>query len=70
MILAMEHGMNASTFSARVTVSTESDLVSAVTAALGTMKGPLHGGAPSGVTKMLEDIGEKKMQKRIWQRSL
>ncbi|ASB52317.1 Citrate (Si)-synthase [Bacillus velezensis] len=60
MILAMEHGMNASTFSARVTVSTESDLVSAVTAALGTMKGPLHGGAPSGVTKMLEDIGEKE----------
>ncbi|KXZ23970.1 citrate synthase/methylcitrate synthase [Bacillus nakamurai] len=60
MILAMEHGMNASTFSARVTVSTESDLVSAVTSALGTMKGPLHGGAPSGVTKMLEDIGEKE----------
>ena len=60
MILAMEHGMNASTFSARVTVSTESDLVSAVTAALGTMKGPLHGGAPSGVTKMLKDIGEKE----------
>ncbi|MDZ5719625.1 citrate synthase/methylcitrate synthase, partial [Bacillus sp. SXabc123] len=60
MILAMEHGMNASTFSARVTLSTESDLVSAVTAALGTMKGPLHGGAPSAVTKMLEDIGEKE----------
>lgn len=59
MILAMEHGMNASTFSARVTVSTESDLVSAVTSALGTMKGPLHGGAPSAVTGMLEDIGEK-----------
>ncbi|MCY7995973.1 citrate synthase CitA [Bacillus spizizenii] len=60
MILAMEHGMNASTFSARVTLSTESDLLSAVTAALGTMKGPLHGGAPSAVTKMLEDIGEKE----------
>ncbi|MCO4851494.1 citrate synthase CitA [Bacillus vallismortis] len=60
MILAMEHGMNASTFSARVTLSTESDLVSAVTAALGTMKGPLHGGAPSAVTKMLEDIREKE----------
>ncbi|MCT6514376.1 citrate synthase/methylcitrate synthase [Bacillus subtilis] len=60
MILAMEHGMNASTFSARVTLSTESDLVSAVTSALGTMKGPLHGGAPSAVTKMLEDIGEKE----------
>jgi len=60
MILAMEHGMNASTFSARVTVSTESDLVSAVTSALGTMKGPLHGGAPSAVTDMLEGIGEKQ----------
>ncbi|ATH94872.1 citrate synthase/methylcitrate synthase [Bacillus glycinifermentans] len=60
MILAMEHGMNASTFSARVTVSTESDLVSAVTSALGTMKGPLHGGAPSAVTEMLEDIREKE----------
>ncbi|MFN2746850.1 MULTISPECIES: citrate synthase/methylcitrate synthase [unclassified Bacillus (in: firmicutes)] len=59
MILAMEHGMNASTFSARVTVSTESDLVSSITSALGTMKGPLHGGAPSAVTEMLEDIGEK-----------
>lgn len=52
--------MNASTFSARVTVSTESDLVSAVTSALGTMKGPLHGGAPSAVTDMLEGIGEKQ----------
>ncbi|KYC84972.1 citrate synthase/methylcitrate synthase [Bacillus licheniformis] len=60
MILAMEHGMNASTFSARVTVSTESDLVSAVTSALGTMKGPLHGGAPSAVTDMLEGIEEKQ----------
>ncbi|MDA7028160.1 citrate synthase/methylcitrate synthase [Bacillus sp. CLL-7-23] len=60
MILVMEHGMNASTFSARVTASTESDLVSALTSALGTMKGPLHGGAPSAVTKMLEDIQEKQ----------
>ena len=58
MILAMEHGMNASAFSARVTVSSESDLVSGVTAAAGTMKGPLHGGAPSGVLKLLEEIAE------------
>ncbi|MCY9133429.1 citrate synthase [Bacillus atrophaeus] len=64
MILAMEHGMNASTFSARVTVSTESDLISAVTSALGTMKGPLHGGAPSAVTKMLEDIAEKSQAEK------
>ncbi|WP_088006658.1 citrate synthase/methylcitrate synthase [Indiicoccus explosivorum] len=54
--LTMEHGMNASTFAARVTISTESDLVSAITSALGTMKGPLHGGAPSGVIDLLEEI--------------
>lgn len=56
MILTMEHGLNASTFSARVTASTESDLISAVTAAVGTMKGPLHGGAPSGVIELLNEI--------------
>jgi citrate synthase len=56
MILTMEHGMNASAFSARVTASTESDLVSAITSAIGTMKGPLHGGAPSGVIDLLEEI--------------
>ena len=55
--LTMEHGMNASTFAGRVTISTESDLVAAVTSALGTMKGPLHGGAPSGVIGLLEEIG-------------
>ncbi|WP_084243391.1 citrate synthase/methylcitrate synthase [Planomicrobium okeanokoites] len=54
--LTMEHGMNASTFAARVTVSTESDMVAAVTSALGTMKGPLHGGAPSGVITLLNEI--------------
>jgi citrate synthase len=56
MILTLEHGMNASTFSARVTASTESDIVSAVTSAIGTMKGPLHGGAPSGVIDLLNEI--------------
>ncbi|WP_018662129.1 citrate synthase/methylcitrate synthase [Heyndrickxia acidiproducens] len=60
MILTLEHGMNAATFSARVTISTESDLVSAVVSAIGTMKGPLHGGAPSEVTKMLNEIGSKE----------
>ncbi len=58
MILTMEHGMNASTFSARVTASTESDLVSAVTSAIGTMKGPLHGGAPSEVIVLLNELSE------------
>ncbi|WP_066306577.1 citrate synthase/methylcitrate synthase [Bacillus sp. FJAT-29814] len=56
MILTLEHGMNASTFSARVTASTESDMVSAVTSAIGTMKGPLHGGAPSGVIELLDEV--------------
>ncbi|GIN60206.1 citrate synthase 1 [Robertmurraya siralis] len=56
MILTLEHGMNASTFSARVTISSESDIVSAVTSAIGTMKGPLHGGAPSGVLELLDEI--------------
>ncbi|WP_339251395.1 citrate synthase/methylcitrate synthase [Sporosarcina sp. FSL W8-0480] len=55
--LTMEHGMNASTFAGRVTISTESDLTAAVTSALGAMKGPLHGGAPSGVIDLLEEIG-------------
>ncbi len=56
MILTMEHGLNASTFSARVTSSTESDLISAITSAIGTMKGPLHGGAPSGVIELLNEV--------------
>lgn len=56
MILTLEHGMNASTFAARVTASTESDIISAVTSAIGTMKGPLHGGAPSGVIQLLNEI--------------
>jgi citrate synthase len=60
LILTAEHGMNASTFSGRVTASTEADLVSAVTTAIGTMKGPLHGGAPSHVDDMLEEIGGRE----------
>jgi citrate synthase len=56
MVLTLEHGMNASTFAARVTASTESDLVSSITSAIGTMKGPLHGGAPSGVIELLDEI--------------
>lgn len=57
LILTMEHGMNASTFSARVTTSTQSDMASGLASAIGTMKGPLHGGAPSEVMTMLEEIG-------------
>jgi len=53
LILHAEHGMNASTFSARVTASTLADMHSAVTAAIGTLKGPLHGGANEQVMRML-----------------
>ncbi|HEY0791750.1 MAG TPA: citrate/2-methylcitrate synthase [Chthoniobacterales bacterium] len=55
-VLHAEHGMNASTFSARVTISTLTDIYSAVTAAIGTLKGPLHGGANEGVIHMLQEI--------------
>ena len=58
LILHADHGMNASTFSARVTIATLSDMYSAVTSAIGTLKGPLHGGANEGVIHMLQDIGE------------
>ncbi len=57
LILLADHGMNASTFAARVVASTRSDLYSALTAALGALKGPLHGGAPGPVLQMLQDIG-------------
>ncbi|UYZ14780.1 citrate synthase/methylcitrate synthase [Brevibacillus sp. WF146] len=57
--LLMDHGMNSSTFTARVIASTRSDLVSAITGAIGALKGPLHGGAPSLVLDMLKDIGTK-----------
>ncbi|MCP3739980.1 citrate synthase/methylcitrate synthase [Rossellomorea sp. BNER] len=65
MILTLEHGMNASTFSARVTASTESDMVSAITSAIGTMKGPLHGGAPSGVIELLNEIGKAENAENV-----
>jgi citrate synthase len=55
-VTVMDHGMNASTFTARVIASTRSDLVSSVTGALGALKGPLHGGAPGPVLDMLRDI--------------
>ncbi len=57
MLLYAEHGFNASTFSSRVTASTQSDLYSAITSAIGTLKGPLHGGANQEVMRMLLDIG-------------
>ncbi len=56
--LLADHGMNASTFALRVAISTQSDLISAATAALGTLKGPIHGGAPARVSEMLDAIGD------------
>ena len=56
-IVGAEHGFNASTFTARVITSTRSDIASAVTGAIGTMKGPLHGGAPSEVVDQLAQVG-------------
>lgn len=58
LTLHADHGMNASTFSARVTVATLSDMYSAITSAIGTLKGPLHGGANEGVIHMLQEIGD------------
>jgi citrate synthase len=55
-VTVLDHGMNASTFTARVIASTRSDLVSAITGALGALKGPLHGGAPGPVLDMLQEI--------------
>ena len=57
MILYAEHSFNASTFTARVVTSTLSDLHSAVTAAIGALKGPLHGGANEAVMETFEEIG-------------
>jgi Citrate synthase len=56
-IVGAEHGFNASTFTARVVTSTRSDIASAVAGAIGTMKGPLHGGAPSEVVDQLSRVG-------------
>ncbi|RMH34526.1 MAG: citrate synthase [Nitrospirae bacterium] len=57
LILHAEHTINASTFSAMVTASTLSDPYTVVSSAIGTLKGPLHGGATQGVAKMLDEIG-------------
>ncbi len=59
LILHADHEMNASTFAARVTASTLSDFYSAITSAVGTLKGSLHGGANTNVMKMLLEIGDE-----------
>ena len=57
-ISAAEHGMNASTFTARVVASTGADVAAALSAAVGALSGPLHGGAPCRVLKMLDEVAE------------
>jgi citrate synthase len=57
-ISAAEHGMNASTFTARVIASTGADVAAALSGAVGALSGPLHGGAPSRVLQMLDDVEE------------
>lgn len=58
LILHADHELNASTFSARVTASTMADIYSSVTSAIGTLKGPLHGGANMEVMQLLREIGD------------
>lgn len=57
LVLLADHGLNASTFTARVIASTDSDMASALTGAIGALKGPAHGGAPAKVLDMLNEIG-------------
>jgi citrate synthase len=58
LVLHADHGINASTFATMVVVGTESDMYSAITAAIGTLRGPLHGGANERVMNMLQEIGD------------
>src|SRR5699024_487931 len=55
-VSAAEHGMNASTFTARVIASTGADVAAAMSGAIGAMSGPLHGGAPARVLPMLDEV--------------
>ena len=66
----VDHGLNASTFTARVITSTGSDLVSAVVGALGALKGPLHGGAPGPALDMVFEIGDASRAEGILRRKI
>jgi citrate synthase len=65
LVTVSDHGLNASTFTARVVASTAADVVSAIVAAVGALKGPLHGGAPGPVLDMLDAIGAPE-RARAW----
>ncbi len=66
----VDHGLNASTFAARVITSTGSDLVSAVVGAMGALKGPLHGGAPGPALDMVFEIGDARNAESFLRRKL
>jgi citrate synthase len=66
----VDHGLNASTFTARVIISTGSDLVSAVVGALGALKGPLHGGAPGPALDMVFEIGDASRAEAVLREKL
>ena len=66
----VDHGMNASTFAARVIISTGSDFVSAVTGAVGALKGPLHGGAPGPALDMVFEIGAAVARRAVLREKL
>ncbi|MDH5670853.1 MAG: citrate synthase [Myxococcales bacterium] len=70
LVTVVDHGMNASTFTARVITSTDSDMVSAVVGAVGALKGPLHGGAPGPVLDMLDAVAREGDAERFLQREL
>ena len=65
-----DHGLNASTFTARVIVSTGSDVISAVTGAVGALKGPLHGGAPGPALDLVFEIGRAEHAERVLREKL
>ncbi|GAA0270618.1 citrate synthase 2 [Cryptosporangium japonicum] len=67
-ISAAEHGLNASTFTARVAAGTGADCAACISSAIGSMSGPLHGGAPSRVLKMLDEV-EKSGDAEAWVKS-
>src|SRR5205085_7605141 len=67
-ISAAEHGMNASTFPARIIASTGADVAAALSGAVGALSGPLHGGAPSRVLKMLDEV-EQMGDADLWVRT-
>ncbi|MEM9776222.1 MAG: citrate synthase/methylcitrate synthase [Chloroflexota bacterium] len=66
----VDHGLNASTFTARVIIATQSDMVSAVVGAIGALKGPLHGGAPGPALDMVFEIGEAEKAEAYLRRKI